>query len=103
MMILGVAKAAAAALAGSLAFSTGRNMVQTYRLTHSAEQLLVQEKLRILPITLSELQNLQRKELLQMYVNQCHVPADLSAIEGDWNGFLLKNNGLVSLTIVGLP
>ena len=94
MMIISVAQAAAAAVAGSLAFSSGRNMFQTHRLSSSTQQELPDELL-VMPTTVSELQNLQRKQLLQLYLNHCTDPTDLSAIEGDWNGLLLKNNGLV--------
>jgi hypothetical protein len=44
--------------------------------------------------TVKHLQSLNRQELLELF-KSCEVPADLSDIEGDWDGTLLENNGLI--------
>lgn len=94
MMILPVAKAVAAAFAGSLAFSTGRNMLQTQQLLKATDDSFITDNTSV-PTTVSELQTLQRKQLLQLYLQHCEAPTELSTVAGDWHGVLLKNNGLV--------
>lgn len=97
-MIVPVARVAASAIAGSLAFCSGRNMLQTYSISRETAVLPVDD----LPIaTLAEMPLLPRRQLLQMYMHRCEVPIDMDALDGDWHGVLLNNNGLVKALLGG--
>jgi hypothetical protein len=41
------------------------------------------------------LQSLDRQEVLQLFLWDCEAPANLAELDGDWNGELLENNGVV--------
>lgn len=83
-----VAKVAVAAVSASLAFQSGRNMVQTHKVMSSPNAL---EKL---PQGVADLEQMKRRELLDLYFGHCESPS-LADMEGDWSGVLLKNNGNV--------
>lgn len=90
LVAVNICKAATAAVVGTLTIASGRNMVQTRRLCRhpspGAMKLVRSEK---------ELQSMSRKEVLEVFLHQCKAPTDLRQVEGDWNGRLLCNNGLV--------
>ena len=46
---------------------------------------------------MSHLQQLKRKELLELYLAS-DAPAELSTISGEWNTLLLDNNGWVMVS-----
>lgn len=98
MMLLTAAKAAAAAVAGSLAFSSGRNMLQTYSIAkkHASDPSRRISTSGDHPTTVKEIQSLPRHELLRLYLYTCEPPADLSEIDGDWNGVLLDNGSVLT-------
>lgn len=99
MIVVNACKAAAVAIVGSLAFHSGRNMVQTRQVCRTVDSIgqgTTTKSLEGGPTTVEELQKMNRKELLELFVQQCEAPTKLSEIEGEWNGSLLKNNGLVS-------
>jgi hypothetical protein len=48
------------------------------------------------PMTVAGLQKMNRAELIELFMHQCEAPRSIEEIEGQWNGVLLKNNGLVS-------
>ena len=91
MIVANVCKAAAAAVVGSLAMNMGRNMVETHRLVGSNNH----HAPTMLPTSVAELQKLSRKEVVNLFLHHCEAPADLGDLEGEWNGALLPNNGLV--------
>jgi len=113
-MILTAAKAAGAAITGILAFSSGRNILQTYRIAKEVssppsasysmpqtEPLLLPKNAR--PLAVRQLQSLTRPELLRMYLNSCEAPTDDSMnllLDGEWNGVLLSN-GPILTPVVG--
>ena len=91
MLLLSAAKAAAVAAVGSVALSSGRNMLQTYRISSSAPSPLPDN-----PTTVKGLQTLSRHELLKLYLHTCQAPRDLEQLNGDWNGVLLQNGFLLT-------
>jgi hypothetical protein len=51
---------------------------------------------------LESLQSMSRQQLLDVYLNHCTIiPTDTSSsiLDGEWNGILLNNNGLVSVCV----
>lgn len=102
-MLLPVARVAVAALVGSITYNTGRNVYETVQIVSKERQqpssplpipTLLQSQ--PLPQSVSELQKLSRQEIIHLYLHYCTaVPSDLIDIEGEWNGALLHNNGLV--------
>lgn len=88
-----VCKAATTAVIATLAISSGRNMLQTRQLCRerSSPVNIVAKPM----ISVDDLQSMSRKELMQLYLHKCKAPTDLSELEGNWNGHLLANNGLV--------
>jgi hypothetical protein len=122
-MILPVARAAVTAIAASLAYNTGRNVYETIQITkstlhptpnsltdghtsvvHVAEDSPSSNRILLDPVAISsmptsvvELQALSRRQIINLYNNHCIVPNDLSIIDGEWQGILLNNNGLVCM------
>jgi hypothetical protein len=47
------------------------------------------------PTKLDDVLVLKRSDLLKLYLDQCYIPESISYINGEWNGTLLPNNGLV--------
>jgi hypothetical protein len=101
-MLLQVARVAVAALVGSITYNTGRNVYETVQIVSKERQQLLPPLLptllqsQPLPQSVSELQKLSRQEIIHLYLHYCTaVPSDLIDIEGEWNGALLHNNGLV--------
>mmetsp|Transcript_30604 Transcript_30604/g.46964 ORF Transcript_30604/g.46964 Transcript_30604/m.46964 type:complete len:251 (+) Transcript_30604:151-903(+) len=102
-MITFLVTRAIAAVTATLAASSARNMWQTYQMIHTAEEHDT-NKIDPPPILFSkdccvddaveEIQKLNRKEFLNLY-RGCGSVADLSLVEGDWNGVLLENNGQI--------
>lgn len=111
MMLLPIARVAAGAVTATLALSTGRNMLQTFRISR-AHQETMDAKAPWIPPSLhrhlsdptsttvaansvvSDLEELGRKELVEIFLS-CRPPANAAEIEGEWNGVLLENNGFV--------
>jgi hypothetical protein len=50
------------------------------------------------PTAVEELQGLKRQDLLEVF-RASYVPDNLSDIEGEWNGVILENNGLVMSSV----
>jgi hypothetical protein len=134
-MLVPIVRIAAAALAGSVSYNTGRNVYETIQCTIQPQAIsaaplrtaasttatsfdmpptngIVEEPTTIsatktttttttttrkipLPQTVGEIQKLSRRELLDIYINDCIVPTDMSMFDGEWHGKLLNNNGLV--------
>lgn len=91
-MLLPIARVAVAAVVGSVTYNTGRNVYETVNIV--AKQPLPSQQ--TLPQSVSDLQKLSRKEIIHLYLNDCTaLPSDLTNMEGEWNGTLLNNNGLV--------
>jgi hypothetical protein len=104
MMLVSAASAVVLTLAGG----TVRNMLQTVRVVGSSGSTINGENTnRQLPAsacttpeaTVEYLQSLEREELLQLFCSGSE-PKDLSELCGEWDGLLLKNNGL-GMTTVG--
>jgi hypothetical protein len=110
MMILPIAYAAAGAVTATLALSSGRNMLQTFQISRGYQES-TDTKAPWIPPSLhrrmsdptitsttasvvSDLEELSRKEIVELFFT-CQPPASASAIEGEWNGVLLENNGFV--------
>jgi hypothetical protein len=110
MMILPIASAAAGAVTAALALSSGRNMLQTFQISRGYQET-TDTKAPWIPPSLhrhlsdptvssttssvvSDLEDLSRKELVELFLS-CQRPENISAIEGEWNGVLLENNGFV--------
>ena len=102
-MLLPIARVAVAALVGSATYSTGRNVYETVQVVSKQRRQPIPTVSRSsssqqqpLPQSVSELQKLSRQEIIHLYLHYCAaVPSDLIDIEGEWNGALLHNNGLV--------
>jgi hypothetical protein len=110
-IVTGVASAAGAAVTATLAFSSGRNMLQTWQTCRQAQQEDGRQKLTdasaafimatqtqgSIPVReqVKALQSLDRQEVLQLFLWDCEAPANLAELDGDWNGELLENNGVV--------
>jgi hypothetical protein len=88
MIIVPVAKAVVGAAAALLAVSSGRNMLQSVVISHCAPIDLQ------MPTTVTQLAVLNRRQILEIY-KQCEVPNDISDLQGEWNGMLLKNNAIL--------
>lgn len=97
---------AVAVVSASLAATSTRNMAQTYFLSREATN--TSKKQCDAPIlnfsrdssvedVVSHLQQLKRKELLELYLAS-DAPAELSTISGEWNTLLLDNNGWVMVS-----
>jgi hypothetical protein len=117
-MILPVARVAVAAMAASLAFNTGRNVYETVQISRHcttkrdapvlddsdgrtnllSSSSCISEAL--IPTSIDELESMSRKQIMQLYINHCMAPSDLSVLEGEWHGKLLNNNGLVRTTLM---
>ncbi len=100
-MLLPIARVAAAAFVGSVTYQTGRNVYETIQVVSppstSLSSLSQQPPQKPIPQSVSELQKLSRPEIIDLYLNYCTaVPSDLTMVEGEWSGTLLRNNGLVS-------
>jgi hypothetical protein len=113
MIVTGIiTKTVAAAVIGILTFHSGRNIIQTQQLIsnterrqHDQQQLVPTVKSasqtaainskRQLSANLNDIIALKRSETLQIYLDQCYIPHSLTYIDGEWNGILLPNNGLV--------
>ena len=105
-MLLPIVRVAAAALVGSITYQTGRNVYETIQVVSSAppstasssqSQQSPPPPTQPKPQSVSDLQKLSRLEIVHLYLNSCTaVPSDLTMVEGEWSGTLLRNNGLVS-------
>lgn len=96
-MILPVARFVVAAFAANLAYNTGRNVFETVQISRLATTSK-DAKLKIsssIPTSIAELESMSRQEVLHLYIDHCVVPSDMSAVDGEWHGKLLNNNGLV--------
>jgi hypothetical protein len=107
MIVVNACKAAAVAIVGSLAYQSGRNMVQTRQICAAAADGAATAAPRLVkhaavegggPMTVEGLQKMNRAELIELFMRDCEAPGEIEEIEGQWNGVLLKNNGLVSLS-----
>jgi hypothetical protein len=111
MMIVLVARAAATAVAATLALSSSRNMLQTFQIPRAHQETMYTEVPSIPPSlhwyvqhasdptstaasVVNDLERFRREELLEIFIS-CQPPIDPSEIEGSWNGALLENNGFV--------
>jgi len=110
MMILTVARAAAAAVTATLALSSGRNMVQTFQVSREHQRSRERSLSSSIPApaihrfsldsqattasVVKQIEQMNRKELVEVFLS-CEAPTDLSEIQGEWNGVLLDNNGFV--------
>jgi hypothetical protein len=98
MMIVSAIQVAASAFILTVAGSCGRNMLQTSRVAGGSSG----EIENLLPVgicsnpetTVNHLQSLKRKELVDLFCSSS-APSDLSEISGEWNGYLLENNGII--------
>ena len=104
-MLLPIVRVAAAALVGSITYQTGRNVYETIQVVSSAPPSTASSSLtqqtppptQPIPQSVSDLQKLSRLEIVHLYLNSCTaVPSDLTMVQGEWSGTLLRNNGLVS-------
>jgi hypothetical protein len=101
-MMITIVQAAASIAVLALAGNTGRNMVQTVSISRN-DAASIDAGSKILPelsspeAAVDKLQSLKRKELVQLFT-ACHAPSDLSEIAGEWNGCLLDNNGLTTIS-----
>jgi hypothetical protein len=98
-MIVSAVQIAISAAVFAIAGSCGSNMLQSIQVTNNMDLPgLTQMHLSAANGESSEmvkhLQSLNRQELLELF-KSCEVPADLSDIEGEWDGVLLENNGLI--------
>lgn len=108
MIVIGIAaKAATAVIATIVTMNSCRNMIQTYQFAsyQSKRQCNNNNNSAKIPsIQLSresivdDIQKLNRLQILKLYFEQCRVPESLDEIDGEWNGILLQNNGLVCTT-----
>ena len=101
-MIVAIAKVAASAAVVALAGNCGRNMLQALEVKN-ADSLPDLSTLRLPSTedptrTVEYLHSLNRRELLQLF-SHCEAPSDLSGIEGEWEGELLENNGVIMTTV----
>lgn len=108
MIVVTACKAAAVAVVGSLAFHSGRNMVETRQICASVGAIakpgttgpqatsVTNSRSSSAPTTVEGLQKMNRAELIELFMHHCEAPRGIEEIEGQWNGVLLKNNGLVS-------
>mmetsp|Transcript_11270 Transcript_11270/g.27127 ORF Transcript_11270/g.27127 Transcript_11270/m.27127 type:complete len:233 (-) Transcript_11270:51-749(-) len=102
MIIVAILKVAASAATITLAGNCGRNMLQAFEVRNSdnlpdlASQRLPSTDHALK--TVEDLHSLNRLELLQLF-SAGEVPTDLSAIEGEWEGELLDNNGVIMTTV----
>lgn len=97
-MIVTILKVAASAATVTLAGNCGRNMLQAFEVRNS-DNLPDLSSDRVPSTdhalkTVEDLQSLNRFELLQLF-SDGEVPGDLSDIEGEWEGELLDNNGVI--------
>jgi hypothetical protein len=97
-MILISIQAATSAIILALAGSSGRNMLQTYRVRNN---LPVNSDSICFPeiigpsASVEHLQTMKRKQLIELF-SASKVPSDLSEVEGEWDGFLLDNGILMT-------
>ena len=95
-MLLPVARVAVAALVGGVTYHTGRNVFETAKIISQQQQQPPSPSQNRLPQSVSELQKLSRHELIHLYLHDCvALPSNVTSIQGEWNGALLNNNGLV--------
>ena len=97
-MIFSVAQIASSAVILALAGSCGRNMLQTANLfnksTSTGTTLLPSHAYSTPENTVEHLQSLKRRELLEVF-SSSRVCSNLKDVEGEWNGILLENNGMI--------
>jgi hypothetical protein len=101
-MMIPIVQTAASIVVLTLVGNTGRNMMQTVSISrnHAAS---IDAGSKIFPelsspeAAVEKLQSLKRKELVQLFT-ACRTPSDLFEIEGEWNGCLLDNNGLTTVS-----
>ena len=97
-----IVQAAASIAVLMMAGNTGRNMVETVSIARN-DAASIDAGNKIFPelsspeAAVDKLQSLTRKELVQLFT-ACRAPSDLSEIEGEWNGCLLDNNGLTTIS-----
>ena len=90
-----------AAVAATLAFSSGRNIVQTWQacdtnnIINSRSRNLIDFSKGTVEEQVNVIKTLSRKELLQVFLHESHPPNSMMDLDGDWDGVLLENNGLV--------
>jgi hypothetical protein len=110
-MIIPLARVAVAAIAASVAINSGLNVYETAQISRqstakrnfavtngnrtvrSSNAALAAES--CIPTSIAEIESLSRKQILQLYIDHCVAPSDLSVLDGEWSGKLLNNNGLV--------
>jgi hypothetical protein len=101
MIVIGIAaKAATAVIATIVTMNSCRNMIQTYQFAsdHSKRQFNNNENSAIQlsrESIMDDIQKLNRLQILKLYFEHCREPESLDEIDGEWNGVLLHNNGLV--------
>jgi hypothetical protein len=102
MMITSV-HAAVSIVVLTLAGNVCRNMVQTVSISRNAAYIdassSIFPELSSPEVAVEKLRSLKRKELVQIFAAS-RVPSDLSEIEGEWNGCLLDNNGLTTISSI---
>ena len=103
-MLLPAAKAVVSAVVFTIAACCGRNTLQTTNFINSKcddcsiSNLLPESDYDNPKAMVQHLQSLKREDLLEIFrVSQ--APKDLSQIEGEWNGYLLENNGVVMTAV----
>lgn len=94
---------AAAAVTAVLTISSGRNMLQTASLVSkppptSSAVLLLPLKDATTESVVSHVQSLNRRELLQLYL-QSRSPQNLQEVAGEWDGCLLDNHSRVMVRL----
>ena len=110
ILLTTIAKAATAAITGTLAVSSAQNIWQTYQISsrvveESSSQQQHQHQPGVSPFfgkssadAVQDLQSMKRKELLELFLNS-DAPKSVQEIIGDWDGLLLENNSWIMVRI----
>jgi hypothetical protein len=99
-MIVSAVQIAISAAVFAIAGSCGSNMLQSIQVTNNMDlpglnqMHLPSANVESSSDMVKHLQSLNRQELLELF-KASEVPADLSDIEGEWDGVLLENNGIL--------
>lgn len=99
-----IANLAAAAVTAVLAVSSGRNMIQTFNVARQdigATGSIFLQPTDSTETVISKMQSMKRKDLLELYLSS-RGPKDMAEIEGEWDAFLLDNQGWVLVRTVGV-
>lgn len=89
-------KATATGAVALLASCSLNNMSQTFLICRQQPHSQHEERY----FTISQIKSMKRQDLLHLYLSSnCYVPSSLKDISGEWDGFLLDNNGLLMNSI----